>query len=446
VGFGLIAAFVIAGGLVTHLVSANVEGRARRLDRDSTDSVEALSRVTRALGHQRILVDDHIFEERAPQMAQIERQIGAENDEMEDAIRDYEPFAAQLGEATEWKYARACIERFRVSVAEALALSRKNLNHEAQQRWKRARLEADELDRVIDDLITINRRGAHDAMTRAGDAERSAVRMADLVRAVVLGLVVALGWWSVRRVAGFEEVTRLAQRNRDLEAFAGRVAHDLNNALGTIALSPGLLRDAASDPDRVRSLADRTERCSERAARVISALFAFSRASQAVNVDESTVVMDVLRDVLDELAPVATRVQARVSLDETADVAVRCEPGLLHVVLANLVGNALKFLEGQPTRSVVVSVRREGDCARFEIADTGCGIPSALHQKIFEPFFRAGGTHVGGTGLGLATVRRIVEARGGRIAVESEAGRGARFRVWLPVASARGHGPESIYR
>jgi signal transduction histidine kinase len=108
---------------------------------------------------------------------------------------------------------------------------------------------------------------------------------------------------------------------------------------------------------------------------------------------------------------------------------------LLHILLANLCGNAVKFLEGQRERRVRISASVDGSSCRIDVEDSGPGIPEPAQEHLFEPFYRVEGSHVPGTGIGLATARRIVESRGGRIAVTSALGQGARFSVWLPLAS-----------
>jgi signal transduction histidine kinase len=101
-------------------------------------------------------------------------------------------------------------------------------------------------------------------------------------------------------------------------------------------------------------------------------------------------------------------------------------------VLLNLVINARDAMNG--VGAIVVSTGLD-DAGRvaIEVADTGCGIPEEHLPKIFEPFFSTKG--VQGNGLGLAAVRSIVEEHGGAIRVDSEAGRGAIFTIFLPAAS-----------
>ncbi|HLA80412.1 MAG TPA: ATP-binding protein, partial [Thermoleophilia bacterium] len=110
------------------------------------------------------------------------------------------------------------------------------------------------------------------------------------------------------------------------------------------------------------------------------------------------------------------------------------DPERVHQVLGNLLSNALKF--SRSPSPVTVSARAVGDDIRFAVVDHGVGLRADEHERIFEPFYRGDGTSVGrprGTGLGLSICRGIVEAHGGRIWVESEAGKGSTFYFTLPT-------------
>ena len=102
--------------------------------------------------------------------------------------------------------------------------------------------------------------------------------------------------------------------------------------------------------------------------------------------------------------------------------------------LANLVDNAIKY-SGE-RRRLRVSARAAGDEVLIEVADEGLGIPPAETQRIFEKFYRIGRSETQGrrgSGVGLALVKHIVEAHGGRVTVESRVGEGSRFTLHVPV-------------
>jgi len=154
---------------------------------------------------------------------------------------------------------------------------------------------------------------------------------------------------------------------------------------------------------------------------------------------------------LDELAraavedfQVATR-QAELILH--ADIAPHLPPvssshTYMRRVLDNLIGNAVKFTPAGGT--ITVRLRQEGKQVVLEVSDTGIGVPADQLERIFERFYQVDGSSrrkYGGVGLGLALVKEIAEAYGGRVTVESQVGEGSTFTVWLPVATGSETGP-----
>ncbi|MCW2606369.1 MAG: hypothetical protein JWO60_1062 [Frankiales bacterium] len=137
--------------------------------------------------------------------------------------------------------------------------------------------------------------------------------------------------------------------------------------------------------------------------------------------------------VVGALSPVAEAKGVGLHLDVADDVPVWVEgdPDRLRQLLLNLVGNAVKFIE---QGAVTVELRRAGDGVALSVHDTGPGIDSADLERLFLPFEQgvAGRRH-GGTGLGLALCRQLVELMGGSLSVDSEQGRGSTFRAVLPL-------------
>jgi NtrC-family two-component system sensor histidine kinase KinB len=115
---------------------------------------------------------------------------------------------------------------------------------------------------------------------------------------------------------------------------------------------------------------------------------------------------------------------------------LQADPERIGVVLANLLGNAVRHTP--PGGRVVARVQQAGDGARFEVQDTGQGIPVQYQERIFERFFQVPGSKRGGVGLGLHISREVVQAHGGKMGATSEVGKGSTFWFTLPAAPRAG--------
>jgi heavy metal sensor kinase len=144
---------------------------------------------------------------------------------------------------------------------------------------------------------------------------------------------------------------------------------------------------------------------------------------------------EVLDDATPALRALAERAGIALDIRSASGLVVRGSVPQLLRVLLNLVDNAIKY--SPRGARVAVQVRGEGDRAELEVSDTGPGIAPEDRRRIFERFYRGDPAHGrGGTGLGLALVRSIVEVHGGRVACESRPGSGSLFRVTLPRVAA----------
>ena len=295
------------------------------------------------------------------------------------------------------------------------------------------------LERTMYALVTVRQRRMRQATTTA--RRDVALSSAALVALALLGAVVgatvavlldrALVRLRAARREAARQLRRVEELNEDLDAFAGRVAHDLRNLLAPVATAPSLIRNRLHDPASVMALLDRIERAATRSLATLDGLLAFSRA-QASGGDASASVAAAVDDVLVQLGPLAE--EARVSIErDIEDARVACPRELLTLVLSNVVGNAIKYVAGSEPRRVFVTARADASGCELVVRDTGPGIPVASLPHVFEPFYRVPGTHIAGTGIGLATVRRVVEAHGGH--VSAEASDGTTIRIRLPLAA-----------
>jgi signal transduction histidine kinase len=225
-----------------------------------------------------------------------------------------------------------------------------------------------------------------------------------------------------------------ALANRD--DFLGMVSHDLRNLVNGIVIRVGLM--ALQNPEGVRGEQIRkdTEKIQSYAARMtrligdlvdVVSIEAGKLAVTPVQQDCAAVI----DETMDTFRPIAAGKDISLSKMAGPSFQAYFDSDRLLQVLANLIGNSLKFTA--PGGSVSVDVERVGDQVRFSVHDTGSGIPAGMLESIFERFWQVGENDKRGLGLGLYISRCIVEAHGGRIWAESEEGKGSRFFFTIPL-------------
>jgi signal transduction histidine kinase len=225
-----------------------------------------------------------------------------------------------------------------------------------------------------------------------------------------------------------KQIKQLAEVNHELEAFSYTVSHDLRGPLGRIAgFSQALLESySASVDDKGRTYLERIETSSRGMCDLVEALLNFSRLTRM----EVRLTEVDLSGIMHQLA---AELQAR---EPERSVKVTIAPGatawgdpeLLQAVLQNLLDNAWKFTRKHASATIEFGVVMAGGEPVYFLRDDGAGFDMRYHDKLFSPFQRLHSTKgFEGTGIGLATVERIVQRHGGRIWAESEVERGATF-------------------
>jgi len=286
-------------------------------------------------------------------------------------------------------------------------------------------------------LIRLNGDEAERA-TEAITRERTrAVRGAyalDGLSALLTVLVALLAWRTVRYYLDTLERQRklVADRAEELEAFAGRVAHDILNPLNAVGLSLDLLdRNVPRE-----TVVPRARSSLKRVHRIIDALLAFARAGARPDPAARCDVEQVLKGIATDVAEQAAERGIDLKLEIASDLEAACHPGVLASIAGNLLTNAIKYLgANNPVRRVVLRSAEQDGSVRVEIQDTGPGIAPALQTTLFEPYVRGKDNREPGIGLGLATAKKLCDAHGGRIGLKSELGRGSTFWFELPLAA-----------
>ena len=228
----------------------------------------------------------------------------------------------------------------------------------------------------------------------------------------------------------------LEATNRELEAFSYSVSHDLRAPLRSIdGFSQILLEDYAGELDEDgKDYLSRVRAATQRMGRLIDDLLGLSRVTRGTMNRERVNLSALAGEVAEDLRE--ARPERTVEFSTQEGLEVWGDSRLLRVALENLIGNAWKFTEKEPEARVEFGVdeelSRKGRVPVYYVRDNGAGFEMAYADKLFGAFQRLHGSdEFEGTGIGLATVQRIVHRHGGRVWAEGEVGRGATFYFTL---------------
>lgn len=237
---------------------------------------------------------------------------------------------------------------------------------------------------------------------------------------------------------GEERSERKAEENwADIVALVGGLVHEVRNPLSTVRLNIQLLREeleSCSSTEAQKALRRLViiEKETARVTEILDDILGFVKPEVPEFV--TVRVNELMEEILDFFQPTAkeNRVRILTHLDSSLPNC-RTDPKLLRQATLNLLINAKDAMpEGG---DLIVRTSHRGDSVCIEITDTGVGMTEEAKSKIFKPFFS---TKRNGTGLGLPTVKRILDRIGGRVSVESEPGKGSSFRLFLPVNPPEG--------
>ncbi|MDY7230225.1 HAMP domain-containing sensor histidine kinase [Hyalangium rubrum] len=240
-----------------------------------------------------------------------------------------------------------------------------------------------------------------------------------------------------------EMASSITRQQEDQLTFLAGVAHDLRNPLSALKMSTAFAAPGRAEvsPERLQKMFALARRQVERLDRMVGDLLDSTRieAGKLELQLEERDARELARAVVELYQATGPGHELRLSLPETP-VPLCCDGIRIEQVLNNLVSNALKY-SPVGTR-VEVTVERQGEEAALSVADQGIGISAEEQLRLFAAFQRARGARerAPGAGLGLSVARRIVEAHGGHIEVESTPGQGSVFRVRLPIARAATQG------
>ncbi len=269
------------------------------------------------------------------------------------------------------------------------------------------------------------------------------------VRVRTLRELQRLGIANEMHARAMEQAMRAAESATQAKsAFLAAMSHEVRTPMNGVIGMIGLPLETELNPEQ-RDFANTVRSSAEALFVVLNDILDFSKIEagrlELVQIDFD--LQETIEEVAELLAVGARkkRIELNCFVSPALPPIVAADPGRLRQVLTNLVGNAIKFTERGEVALRVEAAGEDGGhvLARFEVADTGIGIPREVQGRLFQPFAQADASttrHYGGTGLGLVISRRLVELMGGEMSLESDPGRGSVFRFTVPLETRPGPG------
>ncbi len=450
IAFGVVAAAFMISTAVAEWSDLGIRRAAEQIAGNTSPSIERLALLRADLRRITLLGDgdlDAALEGRPPfERERIDTALTA----IEQAWNSYRSLPTLPGEADLVPAA----EQAQADLATAIARL-EQIERDPDRVQVRAVLEkelqpaANRLDGAVLRLIDFNAARGGELGRTIGKLGRQSVVNAIVLDATCLLLTFVAGslaWRLVRRTTAL-----LERRADELEAFAGRVAHDVIGPLSAASLALDLLGRGTASPERAARAIESGRAGIVRARLIADGLLAFARAGARPEPGVGADVAEVIAGAIKEIAPGQGDKEREREISIVSEVVapgrVACNPGVLASLVSNLLRNAVKYAGGVPHPRIVVRARaiedrREGR-VRIEVEDNGPGLPGELGDQAFEPYVRGPNSGQQGIGLGLATVKRITDAHGGRVGVRSVPGAGCTFSVELPAAGTEVGAPRS---
>jgi signal transduction histidine kinase len=421
----MLAAF--AGGITTTLISsAGINGLASTIATNGSPSVGYLGDVRTELRHLEVLLDDAVDRRREGVPGPGDpADIGMALTRLREAWTAYLNLPYYPGESIFHPRIQNELAQLARLVQGAL---RQSDMPRAESMLAETKVLTDSLDEGMRQLQLFNRDRVVDSAHDIARTWHRSVATAAFATALLI-IFGALTTWAVWRLVR-QNTLLLQQRADELEAFGGRVAHDLLGPLSAVTLSLSMVRRKTGSD---RSL-EQMQAALRRLTILVQDLYSYAQAGGSVDTQARAHVGDTLGGIVEQLLPKVAERGARVDIEpRVVSSTVVCAPGVLVSIFSNLIDNALKHLGASNERRILVQVDERPDRVHIDVIDSGEGIAPELLPRVFEPFVRGQGGGPG-MGLGLATVKRLVEGHSGSVGVWSAPGRGSRFWFELPRA------------
>jgi signal transduction histidine kinase len=313
------------------------------------------------------------------------------------------------------------------SVLEALASGSRSLAQRLASGPFRAAIDGEEHE--LSNAVQAEARFARLRAGEISETRRKRVILVIVLDSVSVATAVLLTWLALGAAVAQQRLQRA--RAEELEMFAGRVAHDIITPVAAAALAASA---SLRDPDNLagcQKALGRVVRCLRRAREISDALLEFARAGARPRPGDTALVRGAIEEAVADVEDDARAERIEIVATSVFSGAVACSSGALASILGNLLRNAIKYMGDGSVRRICVRAFWSDHRIRFEVEDSGPGLPEELTATAFEPFIRGEGAVGHGVGLGLATVKRLVDTHRGVVGVSKGAGGGC--KVWFEL-------------
>jgi len=430
----IIAGFLLSTGVSIYEIRLT-HARVLLIMQRALASIELVTYLSRDIDQERLLFDAHIVEPERASMERIERELSNAEVRIAATSQAYEPTIGDDIERAEWQKLQAQLAALRPKVERALDLSRQNLDVQARVALKAIEPEYDAVDQQLNVLVRLNHDDADQQVARIGVLQRIAIIILAGLTFGWTAIALFVARWVTLLIKERESqmrvvTTRMEEQNRELDAFAGRVAHDLRGPLTAINLAAFAQETPHNGANAV------FRRGVKQMEAIIDDLLTLSRISNQ-SVSARCQIANVGAFAAEDIRPKIEAVGGTFHV-EVESATASCNEGLLRQVLWNLGENAVKYRQAGVQLVVEIRGRITPGTYEFTVSDNGVGMSPWEAQHAFEPFFRGERVRsTPGTGLGLSIVKRIIEASGGSISMESTPGQGTIFKIRLLLAASK---------
>jgi signal transduction histidine kinase len=444
VAFAAVVVAFVGSTILAQRASREVRDLSLSISRDAAPGFSTMSSIRAELRRLQALVQQRAAG--APRET-LGEQIDDARRRLDEALLRYQSLPTSAEEVTLLRMLQTEVRAFDEAAERTLEHARAGRFAEAQHSAVADLLPlADGTAATAQLALDLNAREAEEAAAKIEQVHQRAERFAMQLDAVSVLVAVAA---AIAAVGVVRQMHRLQHRHQEvlerraaeLEEFAGRVAHDVLSPLASVGVALSLAEKSSSP--LVQTAAQRGTASLQRVRGIVDALLDFARSGASPDPGAICDVPSTVGPFLDEMQQQANEAGVELRADPIPPCTVACAPGVVIVLVSNLLRNAFKYIGDVPVRVVQLRIRVRRSTVLFEVEDSGRGIPPELGERIFEPYVRGrdtGGKR--GIGLGLATVQRLVTAHGGTVGTRRGALGGALF--WFELVGGPVEGQEGV--